>query len=202
MRTCEALDKDGFTFAITVSSNERADIILTIAGHAERAVPAKRKPMKRARTMVAKVTPDKCRKMAAEAKRSALYGSMVPKRSIMRSWDYGVRQRADDRAVGHLVARAMARGESRVDLTPVFGFSMATSPQYAIAERKRKPFTMAYHAGTQPDANDVRDARLLALADYQYWRELEALSGERQQWKPGLTEETFYADQEIDTQAA
>jgi hypothetical protein len=34
-------------------------------------------------------------------------------------------------------------------------------------------------------------------ADAEYWRELEALTGQRQHFKPGLTDETRYADDEV-----
>ena len=34
-------------------------------------------------------------------------------------------------------------------------------------------------------------------ADAEYWRELELLSGQRAHFKPGLTDETRYADDEV-----
>jgi hypothetical protein len=34
-------------------------------------------------------------------------------------------------------------------------------------------------------------------AELEYWRELELLSGQRQHFKPGLTDETAYADDEV-----
>ncbi len=34
-------------------------------------------------------------------------------------------------------------------------------------------------------------------AEHEYWRELELLSGQRQHWKPGLTDETATADDEV-----
>jgi hypothetical protein len=34
-------------------------------------------------------------------------------------------------------------------------------------------------------------------ADLEYWRELELLSGQRQHFKPGLTDETAWADDEV-----
>ena len=34
-------------------------------------------------------------------------------------------------------------------------------------------------------------------AEYEYWRELEALSGQREHFKPGRTDETAYADDEV-----
>jgi len=34
-------------------------------------------------------------------------------------------------------------------------------------------------------------------AELEYWRELELLSGQRQHFKPGLTDETRYADDEV-----
>jgi hypothetical protein len=37
-------------------------------------------------------------------------------------------------------------------------------------------------------------------AELEYWRELEALSGQREHFKPGRTNETGYADDEVDDQ--
>ena len=34
-------------------------------------------------------------------------------------------------------------------------------------------------------------------AELEYWRELEQLSGQRARFKPGLTDETTYADDEV-----
>jgi hypothetical protein len=34
-------------------------------------------------------------------------------------------------------------------------------------------------------------------SEHEYWRELELLSGQRQHWKPGLTDETATADDEV-----
>ena len=34
-------------------------------------------------------------------------------------------------------------------------------------------------------------------AELEYWRELELLSGQRQHFKPGRTDETTYADDEV-----
>jgi hypothetical protein len=39
-------------------------------------------------------------------------------------------------------------------------------------------------------------------AEYEYWRELELLSGQRQRFKPGLTDETFHVDDEVKAVAA
>ena len=36
-------------------------------------------------------------------------------------------------------------------------------------------------------------------AELEYWRELELLSGQREHFKPGRTDETAYADDEIRT---
>jgi len=49
----------------------------------------------------------------------------------------------------------------------------------------------------------ARHAELSAMAEEQlraeldYWRELELLSGQRQHFKPGLTDETVWADDEV-----
>ncbi len=34
-------------------------------------------------------------------------------------------------------------------------------------------------------------------AEMEYWQELESLSGQRQHFKPGRTDETAYADDEV-----
>ena len=34
-------------------------------------------------------------------------------------------------------------------------------------------------------------------AELEYWRELELLSGQREHFKPGRTDETAYADDEV-----
>ena len=34
-------------------------------------------------------------------------------------------------------------------------------------------------------------------AELEYWRELELISGQRQHFKPGLTDETAYQDDEV-----
>ena len=36
-------------------------------------------------------------------------------------------------------------------------------------------------------------------AELEYWRELEVLSGQREHFKPGRTDETAYADDEVRT---
>jgi hypothetical protein len=35
------------------------------------------------------------------------------------------------------------------------------------------------------------------LAELEYWRELELICGQRQHFKPGLTDETAYLDDEV-----
>lgn len=51
--------------------------------------------------------------------------------------------------------------------------------------------------------HQVRYAELSAMAEehlraeWEFWREMELLSGQRQHYKPGLTDETAYADDEV-----
>lgn len=190
--TCRALAKDGFDYAVAIErTTDRITgdrITLKITGTAGKA-EVTRKPMRRAFSLPAKVSPDRCGKMAAEARVLALRGGMVPSRRRMAAWEYDAGKRAEDQRVGHLIARAKARGESVVHDGP-FSWSVGAT----ITERKRRQYAYAHLAHVE---TDTRAERLSALADYKYWRELEALSGQRQQFKPGLTDENFYADDEI-----
>lgn len=59
---------------------------------------------------------------------------------------------------------------------------------------KRKDGT-AYWAKHQARYRELSElAEEHVRAEHEYWRELELLSGQRQHWKPGLTDETAYAD--------
>lgn len=186
--TCKALAKDGFDYAVSIA-REGELIRLMIKGTAGQ-MAVQRKPARRAFTLPAKVSPDRCAKMALEARVMALQGGMIVRRHVMPSWEYDARKRAEDRRVGHLIAKAKARGESVVHDGP-YAWSVGAT----ITERKRRQYI--HSAASTTDAVSVRQERLSALADYKYWRELEALSGQRQQFKPGLTDENFYADDEV-----
>lgn len=50
-------------------------------------------------------------------------------------------------------------------------------------------------AGRYAELNKMAEEEL--RADLEYWRELELLSGQRQHFKPGLTDETRWADDEV-----
>jgi hypothetical protein len=49
--------------------------------------------------------------------------------------------------------------------------------------------------GRYAELNTMAEEEL--RAEWEFWRELELLSGQRQHFKPGLTDETAYADDEV-----
>ena len=49
--------------------------------------------------------------------------------------------------------------------------------------------------GRYQELSQMADEHL--RAELAYWRELELISGQRQHFKPGLTDETLYADDEV-----
>ena len=52
-----------------------------------------------------------------------------------------------------------------------------------------------YRSGRYTELNAMAEEQLRAELDY--WREMELLSGQRQHFKPGLTDETQWADDEV-----
>jgi hypothetical protein len=64
--------------------------------------------------------------------------------------------------------------------------------------RERRKDGTAYwgrHQARYQELSAMADEFLRAEAEY--WRELELLSGQRQHFKPGMTDETRYADDEV-----
>lgn len=68
-------------------------------------------------------------------------------------------------------------------------------PEYA---QKRKSGTTywAKHQARYQELSAMAEEHL--RAELEYWRELELLSGQRQHFKPGLTDETAYADDAVE----
>lgn len=60
--------------------------------------------------------------------------------------------------------------------------------------QRRKPGTTYWgkHQARYQELSQMAEEYI--RADFEYWQELELLSGQRQHWKPGLTDETVYAD--------
>ena len=50
-------------------------------------------------------------------------------------------------------------------------------------------------SGRYAELNAMAEEQL--RAELEYWREMELLSGQRQHFKPGLTDETLWADDEV-----
>jgi hypothetical protein len=64
--------------------------------------------------------------------------------------------------------------------------------------RERRKDGTAYWGKHQARYEELsKMAEEFIRADAEFWRELEALSGQRQHFKPGLTDETRYADDEV-----
>jgi hypothetical protein len=64
--------------------------------------------------------------------------------------------------------------------------------------RERRNNQITYwrtRSGRYAELNAMAEEEL--RAELEYWRELELLSGQRQHFKPGLTDETVYADDEV-----
>jgi hypothetical protein len=51
------------------------------------------------------------------------------------------------------------------------------------------------HQGRYQELSQMAEEHV--RAEFEYWQELELLSGQRQHLKPGLTDETVYADDEV-----
>ena len=64
--------------------------------------------------------------------------------------------------------------------------------------RERRKDGTAYWAKHQARYQELSAlAEGLLRAELEYWRELELLNGQRARFKPGLTDETAYADDEV-----
>jgi hypothetical protein len=64
--------------------------------------------------------------------------------------------------------------------------------------RERRKDGTAYWAKHQARYQELSAmAEEFLRAELEYWRELELLSGQRARFKPGLTDETAYADDEV-----
>jgi hypothetical protein len=75
----------------------------------------------------------------------------------------------------------------------------ATEVEWFLPEnRTRRKDGTAYWARHQARYQELSAmAEEYLRAELEYWRELELLSGQRQHFKPGLTDETAYADEEV-----
>jgi len=64
--------------------------------------------------------------------------------------------------------------------------------------RERRKDGTAYWGKHQARYQELSQmAEVFVRADAEYWRELELLSGQRQHFKPGMTDETVNADDEV-----
>jgi len=204
LQICKSLSDDGFDFQVTVAS-EGDRVVIGIFGTAGRA-KAQRRVARKVAIIPAPVSVAKCRKMADEARRAAVRAEVVP--FPRNGWnsrylaDLEVREKAKDRRVGRLIARALARGEDTIPAAKFYGEGhfMAFAPVnvkqalQACEEARKRRGAVPSNA---PNPAELLEARKLALAEYKYWRELELLSGQRARFKPGLTDETAYADDEV-----
>ena len=164
------------------------------------------KPRKRAAHVKwhppAPINAERAAKQAEKERPNAIRSGLIPGRGHLcnhsRYWYDGgrgiVAERAKDRRQGRLIARAMARGETSVQ----FENGEASFPIAGLlkeAERKRN-LCRDTEAGLQPFSVGLPE-RLAAYRDYLYWRELEALAGQREHFKPGLSDDTRTSDDEI-----
>jgi hypothetical protein len=63
---------------------------------------------------------------------------------------------------------------------------------------ERRNSTTKYWAKHQARYRELSEmAEEFLRAEAEYWREMESLSGQREHFKPGLTDETRYADDEV-----
>ncbi|MCE5309688.1 MAG: hypothetical protein LLG20_18795 [Acidobacteriales bacterium] len=195
MSVCKALERDGFTF--TADAQCVGDYIrITIQGTAG---PAKKRRYSRRRiTPPPPPTPEKCRKMAEQSKRAAIRHGLIPERG-KRWWDVQGREyrQAENRRIGRVIARAIAQGREVVTFDELYGSgcgNVACRIPGIIEDRKRRNY---WHETPEPLApiSQEAEARLAALAEYDFWREMEAASGRRERWKPGLNDDNFYGDE-------
>jgi hypothetical protein len=190
---CRSLTADGFDFQVTLKSDGRDIIQIHIEGTAGRAAKHQ-ETHRRVLAMPAKVSPEKCAKMAAESLRAAV---PLPSGRPSRYWD--AERRRNNRRIGRLIAKAKARGESILDWNVIHPMSGAPGLTYPISRLIEETRRKAWWKDDTPETSlaETRAARLEALAEYQYWREMEILSGQRQHFKPGLNAETDTSDDEV-----
>jgi hypothetical protein len=188
--TCKSLARDGFDYTVELARNG-ACLTLTVTGTAGADAKVTRKPARKAFHLSAKVTPEKCAKMAAEARKAAIGGDLEFGRPYGRPY-FDRRAVELNKRAGKLIARAKARGESVIEDSSLFGFAFRQSVATLIAERKQK---QPYYSGEAPARADRLEARLLALAEYKYWRELELLSGQRDHFRPGVADTLDSSDE-------
>ena len=144
------------------------------------------------------IKPERAAKEAEVARPLAIRSGLIPGRHshFMGYWyDCWLKERAKDRQTGRLIARAMARGEATVTFSDLGPAQFAISGLLKEAERKRE-YRQDADAGLQPFSVGLPE-RLAAYRDYLYWRELEALAGQREHFKPGLSDDTRTSDDEI-----
>jgi hypothetical protein len=127
------------------------------------------------------------------AVRPGLIPEPVPAWRFTRA-DREVLERHPNRRKGRAIARAIAQGRDTVALNSgVFGVRKLIED--AAAHRWHEDETVL-----QPFGVGLPE-RLEAYRDYLYWRELEALSGRREKFKPGRTDETAREDEGIEVEA-
>ena len=196
VRLCKSLAADGFDYAVSIKP-VGDQIWLEITGTAGPAA-RKRKPAHRVAVVPAKVTPARIAKEKAEALRLALPPAIHARPSW--HWDRyrigGPRNRAEDKRIGRVIARAIALKQTEVLANTVypdsFGENTTFSLPYLIGQRQKHAAFTEYQ---EPTPQETRQARLAYLAEYKYWQELEAISGQRDKLRPGVADTLDAADE-------
>jgi hypothetical protein len=191
---CRSLAAEGAEYTAAILPNG------WVAVTAQGGKPPKRKRPGKPRVIPAPVSDGRIQKQAEQAKRAAIRPGLLrpdkPRWARYSDYGYQLRTKQDDRRIGRIVARAIARGEHAISAETLHAGDQwyhVFGPQSVQSVIKGRQQTKYDHNTHEPSVED----RKAALAEYQYWRELEALSGQRERWKPGLTDETMYADDEV-----
>lgn len=170
-----------------------------VAAHYAEITATGGKPRKRAAHVKwhppAPINAERAAKQAEKELPNAIRSGLIPGRGHLcnasRYWYDGgrgiVAERAKDRRQGRLIARAKARGETTVVFPGIGPAEFAVSGLLAEA-KKRREYRNDAETGLQPFAVGLPE-RLAAYRDYLYWRELEALAGQREHFKPGLSDD-------------
>ena len=150
-------------------------------------------------TPPAPVTMKRIAKESAALRILSVRPGLIPSGS--NGWHWAMaeacKRRADDRRTGRAIARAMAQGRTTVVFSDLGPAEWPIAKLIADAKTRRDG---AAKTELQPFSVGLPE-RVTNYRDYLYWQELEALSGRREKFKPGRTDETAREDEGIEVEA-
>lgn len=221
--TCRSLAADGLEYCVQLFLTDAVPYVLIDAYG--KAKPKKKRTTSNVRYMSAVLTDKQCQKAADESEkqvaqiRKRMLGNLTL-RLYAREWRYlrhsdPVKSAGFGKLLGAWLACRLRRVASTAilpsdykELEALLGWSVRRASK--IPERNRPVGIKQYvldellHVRKHGkfDADDTPSPfpfaeYQTALLDVEYWREMERLSGQRDHYKPGLSSDNLYQDDEV-----